>query len=88
MESSHGEALLTTFAAVRDRVRRFVAARAWDKFHTPRDVCLALAGEVGELAELFQWKPPPLACGAGSAGLGLDPELYSPAARVFRICWR
>ena len=27
----------------------------WDQFHTPRNLALALVGEVGELCELFQW---------------------------------
>ncbi|CAG2109974.1 unnamed protein product, partial [Medioppia subpectinata] len=35
---------------------KFVADRDWDQFHSPRNVLLALVGEVGELAELFQWR--------------------------------
>ncbi|KAK2488806.1 hypothetical protein MC885_003537 [Smutsia gigantea] len=35
----------------------FAAERDWDQFHQPRNLLLALVGEVGELAELFQWKP-------------------------------
>ncbi|BFZ04396.1 hypothetical protein BsWGS_07434 [Bradybaena similaris] len=34
----------------------FIKARNWDQFHSPRNVLLALVGEVGELAEIFQWK--------------------------------
>ena len=34
----------------------FVRERDWDQFHTPRNVLLALVGEVGELAEIFQWR--------------------------------
>jgi len=37
---------ITTFAAERD----------WEKFHTLKNLVLALVGEVGELAELVQWK--------------------------------
>ena len=33
-----------------------IALRNWDQFHTPRNVLLAMVGEVGEVAELFQWK--------------------------------
>jgi len=29
--------------------------RNWEPFHTPRNLVLALTGEVGELAEIFQW---------------------------------
>ncbi len=42
---------------LRDRVRQFTAERDWSRFHDPKSVLLALVGEVGELAELFQWLP-------------------------------
>jgi dCTP diphosphatase len=42
---------------LRDRMREFAEARDWGKFHDPKSVLLALVGEVGELAELFQWLP-------------------------------
>lgn len=35
--------------------REFVAERDWDPFHAPRNLCMALAGEIGELLERFQW---------------------------------
>jgi NTP pyrophosphatase (non-canonical NTP hydrolase) len=35
--------------------RRFVKEREWEKFHTPKNLAMALAGESGELLELFQW---------------------------------
>jgi len=37
------------------RITSFAVAREWQKFHTPRNLVLALAGEVGELAAEFQW---------------------------------
>jgi dCTP diphosphatase len=40
---------------LRDRLRRFADARDWGKFHSPRNLALALAGEVGELAAELQW---------------------------------
>jgi dCTP diphosphatase len=42
---------------LRDRMRQFSAERDWQGFHDPKSVLLALVGEVGELAELFQWLP-------------------------------
>lgn len=36
-------------------MREFSAERDWQKFHDPKSLILALMGEVGELAELFQW---------------------------------
>lgn len=38
-------------------MRQFTADRDWGSFHDPKSVILALVGEVGELAELFQWLP-------------------------------
>lgn len=36
-------------------VADFGSERGWDSFHTPKNLIMALTGEVGELAELFQW---------------------------------
>jgi len=36
-------------------IRNFANERLWNRFHTPRNIALALIGEVGELAEIFQW---------------------------------
>eukprot|EP00397_Hematodinium_sp_SG-2012_P070944 GEMP01135510.1.p1 GENE.GEMP01135510.1~~GEMP01135510.1.p1 ORF type:complete len:139 (+),score=41.79 GEMP01135510.1:71-487(+) len=41
---------------IRDGMREFSRQRDWEQFHTPRNLMLALVGEVGELAELFQWR--------------------------------
>eukprot|EP00302_Diacronema_sp_CCMP2436_P022235 CAMPEP_0179925202 /NCGR_PEP_ID=MMETSP0983-20121128/7127_1 /TAXON_ID=483367 /ORGANISM="non described non described, Strain CCMP 2436" /LENGTH=263 /DNA_ID=CAMNT_0021828761 /DNA_START=159 /DNA_END=951 /DNA_ORIENTATION=+ len=45
-----------TLEAIRARQAAFSAERDWAQFHTPRNLVLALVGEVGELAEIFQWK--------------------------------
>ena len=37
-------------------IQSFAEDRDWTRFHTPRNIILALLGEVGELAELVQWK--------------------------------
>ena len=42
---------------LRDRMRQFTDDRDWGQFHDPKSLILALTGEVGELAELFQWLP-------------------------------
>ena len=42
---------------LRGRMRKFADDRDWGGFHDPKSVLLALVGEVGELAELFQWLP-------------------------------
>lgn len=55
-----------TFEELRERYRTFNADRDWDQFHDPKSLILALVGEVGELAELFQWVPADLAVQAFS----------------------
>lgn len=37
------------------RVRDFARARDWEQFHTPKNLSMALAGEVGELLAELQW---------------------------------
>jgi dCTP diphosphatase len=36
-------------------VARFARERDWEPFHSPKNLAMALTGEVGELVELFQW---------------------------------
>lgn len=38
-------------------IREFSEEREWGQFQDPKSLVLALVGEVGELAELFQWVP-------------------------------
>jgi len=33
----------------------FAAERNWDQYHSPKNLVMALTGEVGELSEIFQW---------------------------------
>jgi len=50
------EALLAEIPILAEDIRAFATEREWAKYHTPRNLILALLGEVGELAELVQWK--------------------------------
>ncbi|KAL1810222.1 hypothetical protein ACET3Z_027212 [Daucus carota] len=38
------------------RLAEFARVRDWEQYHSPRNLLLALVGEVGELSEIFQWK--------------------------------
>lgn len=42
---------------LRDRLRAFAADREWGKFHSPKNLAVALSVEAGELLELFLWRP-------------------------------
>jgi NTP pyrophosphatase (non-canonical NTP hydrolase) len=41
--------------ALRDTLRKFVAERDWDQFHSPKNLAMALSVEAAELLEHFQW---------------------------------
>ncbi len=45
-------------AHLQQRLREFATERDWEQFHTPKNLAMALAGEVGELLEIFQWLTP------------------------------
>ena len=38
-----------------ETVDEFVEERNWEQYHTPKNLVMALSGEVGELNECFQW---------------------------------
>jgi len=41
---------------IRATQHKFIDDRDWHRYHTPRNLLLAMVGEVGELSELFQWR--------------------------------
>lgn len=45
-----------TMEDIRRMQAEFTDERDWNKFHQPRNLLLAMVGEVGEVAELFQWR--------------------------------
>ncbi|WP_192826440.1 nucleotide pyrophosphohydrolase [Nocardiopsis chromatogenes] len=40
---------------MQDLLADFAERRDWGRFHTPKNLAMALAGEAGELAAEFQW---------------------------------
>ncbi|KAM0038270.1 putative dCTP diphosphatase [Helianthus debilis subsp. tardiflorus] len=45
-----------SLSELKNKMADFAQERDWDQFHSPRNLLLALVGEVGELSEIFQWK--------------------------------
>jgi dCTP diphosphatase len=45
----------TPVAVLTDAIRAFADARGWEPFHSPKNLTMALASEVGELCEVFRW---------------------------------
>ena len=38
-----------------NRIRKFIADRDWDQFHTPANLAKSISIEANELLECFQW---------------------------------
>ncbi|MEU9065207.1 nucleotide pyrophosphohydrolase [Streptomyces sp. NPDC048430] len=45
-------------AQLQRRLADFAAARAWEPYHTPKNLSVALSVEASELLEIFQWLTP------------------------------
>jgi dCTP diphosphatase len=45
----------TTVDELKKPIRDLVEERDWDKYHTPKNLSMALATEAAELMELFLW---------------------------------
>ena len=40
---------------INNLLEQFSEERDWNQFHSPKNLIMALSGEVGELNEIFQW---------------------------------
>jgi len=40
---------------IKIKLRKFANERNWNQFHSPKNLVMALNGEMGELTEIFQW---------------------------------
>ena len=47
-----------SLSGLTETLRAFAQARDWQQYHTPKNLAMALAGEVGELVACFQWLTP------------------------------
>lgn len=65
----------TPVAAHKAAIRAFATVRGWEPYHTPKNLVMALASEVGELCDVFRWLTP-----AESVAAGTDPTLREAIA--------
>jgi NTP pyrophosphatase (non-canonical NTP hydrolase) len=49
---------ITDLTTLRNALRAFCAERDWHRFHTPKNLVMALSVEAAELVEHFQWATP------------------------------
>lgn len=54
-EQSYTRRMPNQFEELTACLTAFVDERDWQQFHTPKNLVMAIAGEVGELTEHFQW---------------------------------
>lgn len=40
---------------IEKKLQKFSLEREWDKFHSPKNISMAMSVEVAELVEIFQW---------------------------------
>jgi NTP pyrophosphatase (non-canonical NTP hydrolase) len=64
---------ITDLTSLRDALRAFCAARDWHRYHTPKNLVMALSVEAAELVEHFQWATP-------EESLALAPEKRAEVA--------
>lgn len=46
---------LVDVSALEAALQKFADERDWNQYHSPKNLAMALTGEVGELIEIFQW---------------------------------
>lgn len=67
--------------------RRFVTARDWAQFHSPKNLVMALMIEAGELAEHFQWLTPEASRRLDRAvHAKVEEEVADVFAYLLRVC--
>ncbi|KAL8138942.1 hypothetical protein V2J09_004943 [Rumex salicifolius] len=54
--SNAGDSVSVSLELLKKKLEDFANERGWLPHHTPRNLLLALVGEMGELSEIFQWK--------------------------------
>ncbi len=66
-----------------EEIRAFAQERDWERFHTPKNLAMALAGEVGELVAELQWLEREELDEALAPGTELHGRLTGEVADVF-----
>ncbi len=76
----------TTVGQLRAAVRQFVHARAWEVYHTPKNLAMSIAIEAAEIMEHFQWCTPEEARRSVLQDESLRAEVADELADVLIYC--
>lgn len=49
---------MTPRALLKKRIAQFARERKWERFHTPKNLAMAMVKEAAEVVEIFQWLTP------------------------------
>jgi NTP pyrophosphatase (non-canonical NTP hydrolase) len=63
--NSTSNTALVDLSQLAAQLEQFADERDWAQFHSPKNLVMALTGEVGELNEIFQWMPEETSKAAG-----------------------
>lgn len=77
-----------TIRDLQDTLAQFARERDWEQFHIPKNLAMALAGEAGEVLELFQWLTPEQSSaftGQADGSQALREELADVFAYLLRL---
>jgi dCTP diphosphatase len=78
-----------SIAGLQDRIKTFSEERDWDQFHTPKNLIMAATTEMGELAEVLQWKSDEEAAEFLKSQYGkerISEEIADVAIYLIRLC--
>lgn len=78
-----------SIAKLQAQIQVFSEERDWDQFHTPKNLILAATSEMGELAEVLQWKSDDEVIEYLSSQSGKDrisEEIADVAIYLIRLC--
>lgn len=68
-------------------IREFATRRDWERFHTPKNLAMAITGEAGELAAEFQWLSTDEASMSSNLPIQkIELELADVAIYLLRLC--
>ncbi len=46
---------MKNYNKIKINIKKFIKKRKWEKYHTPKNLSMALSVEASELLEIFQW---------------------------------
>lgn len=46
---------MKNYKKIKNDIKKFIKLRNWNKYHTPKNLSMALSVEASELVEIFQW---------------------------------